>query len=525
MEGGTLGLHQHHRQRVAHVARPHGPARGEADAQQRLLARQRLGGVGPADGLHGLVADRHGLYVQGSGHALHLGKLRDLLLGHSLRLLGHQLRVGHGGLVDTEQLGGALSRVHLGAEHVVELAARLPVRAQHRFDGFSGALDPREGLVKGFEVGILRRFALVGMDKQCEPSVRPADLLLVGGPARLYLQHLEGAPRLEDAVLLLEALHGVLQEALVHDAVGCFDSLPFGAYLEVACAGEQLPGGAVLEEQHDPHLPDPRDNDPVAEQQRHCGSAAAESVRTFQQLRVQLPEHLLQRVLQLARLPHMDLRGQEGYQLRVEVLRAPVRRLCTAQTLEECECRCWRVCKTQRELQREAGDLGQLVEQDRALQLDALPHRVRTPCSCSDGIFVAAVRRVDLPPLARLGVLHQILPHPASQLGKVYLASQIPQHFIVVSCPTLARRYQLLLLHPGPRARVDQQAFQGALVGVPDLLRRPLLPLEAQRDPLYAGLALQLEGLPEHLAVLDRLGLAVALRPLDRHLPALWLLQ
>mmetsp|Transcript_100594 Transcript_100594/g.284964 ORF Transcript_100594/g.284964 Transcript_100594/m.284964 type:complete len:294 (+) Transcript_100594:1145-2026(+) len=241
----------------------------------------------------------------------------------------------------------------------------------------------------------------------------------------------------------------------------------------------------------------------------------------LQQLGVELPEHAADEVLQLFGLPAVDLRSQQRDQLRVEVLRAPVRSLGAAQALEEREGRGGRVHEGERELQRQARDLRQLVEEHRPLQLAAPAHGVRASRAGRDREVGAAVGRVDLLPLLRLLVLHQVLAHAGADLREVYLAPAVPEHLVVPARPALARRDELLRLHARGRPRVHQQAVEGGLQGTRELRLCPPLPLEALRDAPDARLALELEGLAEHLAVLHRLPLGVALRPLHGNLAAL----
>mmetsp|Transcript_76257 Transcript_76257/g.176976 ORF Transcript_76257/g.176976 Transcript_76257/m.176976 type:complete len:280 (-) Transcript_76257:151-990(-) len=242
-------------------------------------------------------------------------------------------------------------------------------------------------------------------------------------------------------------------------------------------------------------------------------------MRALEQLCIKLPQNPPQHILQLFRFPGVDLGGQQGNELRVEVLRAPVSCLCTAKTLEEGKGGRRRIYEAQRELQGQACDFRQLVEQDRALQLAALAHSTRPSRACGYGELSTAVRRVHLQPLL-LRVLHQILAHAAADLCKVDLAARIPQHLVVQACPAFSRRDQLLLLDASRCSRVHHEALQGGLRSASYLLLRPLFPLEPLCNTFDTCFALQLEGLAKHLAVFDGLWLGVTLWPLGRDFSA-----
>mmetsp|Transcript_68272 Transcript_68272/g.177708 ORF Transcript_68272/g.177708 Transcript_68272/m.177708 type:complete len:268 (-) Transcript_68272:286-1089(-) len=267
------------------------------------------------------------------------------------------------------------------------------------------------------------------MHPQGQFSVGLFEVLFVAGTAGFYLQDVELVPRVEDPLGLVEPLGArPVQQALVDDAVGRLHALALRAGAEVAGADEQRLRGPVLEEQHRLHLSNPAHDKPLTQQQGDHSVAGRERVWTLQQLGVELPQHLLQRILQLARLPRVDL-GREGrYELGVEVLRAPVGRLRTAQPLEKREGGRGSVHEAQRELQRQPGDLGQLVQQHRPLHLGASAHGACAGRAGHDGEVRAGVRRVDLPEAALAdGVLHEVLPHPRAQLREVHPAARVPE--------------------------------------------------------------------------------------------------
>mmetsp|Transcript_76954 Transcript_76954/g.164907 ORF Transcript_76954/g.164907 Transcript_76954/m.164907 type:complete len:253 (-) Transcript_76954:36-794(-) len=216
----------------------------------------------------------------------------------------------------------------------------------------------------------------------------------------------------------------------------------------------------------------------------------------------------------------MDLPGQQRYELGVEVLGAPIGSLGTPLPLKEREGRCWRVNKAERKFQSESGDLWQLTEEHRALELRPSPQQAGTPSPHSKGEVGAVVRHVDLLPLLCLRIAHEVLTHAGADLCEVDLAPRVPQQLVVEACPALPWWDELFLLNSRGSFWVHQQALERGRSVAQHLLLRPLLPLQALRHALYPSLTLQIEGLAEHLAVLDGLHLGVTLRPLHSHLVA-----
>mmetsp|Transcript_2 Transcript_2/g.7 ORF Transcript_2/g.7 Transcript_2/m.7 type:complete len:295 (+) Transcript_2:1487-2371(+) len=238
---------------------------------------------------------------------------------------------------------------------------------------------------------------------------------------------------------------------------------------------------------------------------------------TPQEFGIQLSEHAAEGILQLPSLPSMDLRSQGRDQLGVEVLRTPVCGLSTSHALEKGESAGRRVHETEGKLQGQARNLRELAQQHGAFQLCASSHHTSASSARRYRKLDARVWPIDLFPLLRRRVLHEVLPHASAELCEVDLTSKVPEHFVAEARPALTGRNQFFLLDADNRP-ADQKAFESGIVGTRKFSERPPLPLEALGNSFHTRLPLKLIGLAEYLAVLGGLCLGVALRPLDSHL-------
>mmetsp|Transcript_85760 Transcript_85760/g.251092 ORF Transcript_85760/g.251092 Transcript_85760/m.251092 type:complete len:380 (-) Transcript_85760:193-1332(-) len=342
------------------------------------------------------------------------------------------------------------------------------------------------------------------MYSERKPAVGGSHLLLVHWPSRFYLQDLKRVTCSKDTVCIIAALDRGANDPVPHNAADTLYALELFEIAQIASASQDLLWGALVWQQHcsDPAHPGQRELVPEHEGQER--GAAAEGVRAAQDLGVEGLQRPGEHVLHLPSLVRVDLLGQQRQQLLVEVLGAPLGGVGAPEALEERVGARRLVHEAQGELQGQARDLRDVVEQHGPVQLAAPSHAGRAGRSHRDGVLHGRVRGTCLFQLLAGRAVLEVLSCSPSHLCKVHLALGVDEELLVVADPALAGGYEPLL-GAGRLLSGISKAFQVPLIGRLYLLRGPLPLLQSMGDSSCTRRALSDKRLAQLPAVLNGL--------------------